>query len=125
MGTWGSGNFDNDGALDFVNQQIDFYVGGIEGVFGDVDRFRLDEDAESSIIPSVVVVSLLCEHCHGTLPEHVDVLAWKVRHLEMFDDQVDALEPEPAYKRQRRAEISATFDNLLQWRREERVSPTS
>lgn len=115
MGTWGSGNFENDAALDYINEQVDRYIHIIEEIFGDPVRFRLDEDAEGTLIPSVALLSLLCEHCHGALPSRVDVAAWKARYLEMYDAQIDGLEPAPDYERQRRAEIEATFDTLLNW----------
>ena len=115
MGTWGTGNFESDAALDFINEQVDRYVGVIEEIFADESRFRLDEDAEGMLIPSVVVLALLCERCDGALPSRIDVAAWKARYLDMYDAQIDGLEPARDYKRQRRDEIAATFDTLLRW----------
>jgi hypothetical protein len=115
MGTWGAGNFESDSALDYINEQIDRYLGVIEAIFDDPGRFRLDEDAEGMLIPSVALLSLLCQHCHGALPRRIDVVAWKARYLDMYDAQIDGLEPAEDYKRQRRDEIAATFDTLLQW----------
>ncbi len=112
MGTWGNGTFENDAALDFINEQIDRYIRLIEAIFGDEQRFQLDEDAEGMLIPSVEILLALCEHCHGVLPETLDIGAWKTRYLEMFDSQIDALEPTPAFKQERRTVVAATFDKL-------------
>ena len=112
MSAWGPSNIENDAAHDFVNEQIDRYVSHIEDIFGNEGRFLLDEDAEGMLMPSVEIVSLLCEHCHGVLPEKLEVATWKARYLAMYDDQIDGLEPRDEYKRQRRAVIEATFDRL-------------
>jgi hypothetical protein len=124
MGTWGPGNYENDAALDFINEEADRYISVIEAIFGDEQRFLLDEDAEGMLMPSVEILSLLCARCHGVLPKDLDVAAWKSRYLEMYDHQIDGLEPDAEYKQQRRAVIEATFEKLLQrhqeqWRRDE------
>lgn len=121
MGTWGADNFESDAALDFVGDEIDRYVDVIEAIFDDEQRFRLDEAAEGMLMPCVVLLLLLCEHCEAVLPEELDIAAWKARYLEMYDDQIDGLEPQGDFKQQRRAVIEATFDKLQrehkgQWR---------
>lgn len=113
MGTWGPGNFESDAALDFVNEEVDRHVAAIMAIFADEDRFRLDEDAEGELIPRIVLLTLLCVRCNGVLPEGVDVAAWKVRYLSMYDDQMDGLEPAEEYGPQRRAMVAAAFDELL------------
>jgi hypothetical protein len=115
MGTWGADNFASDMALDFINEQVDHYVGVMEEIFGDEGRFRLDEDAEGMLMPSVEILILLCEQCHGVLSEGVDVAGWKARYLAMYDDQIDGLDPALDFKQERRAVIAATFDKLLHW----------
>jgi Domain of unknown function (DUF4259) len=118
MGTWGTGNFDSDGASDFIFEQIDRFVALINEIFADEEyRFRLDEDAEAELMPSVEILILLCEHCSGVLPEGLDISAWKQRYLEMYDAQADGLAPVPGFKEERRAVIEKTFDRLLQWQR--------
>jgi hypothetical protein len=122
VGTWGQGNFENDAALDFVDQEIDRHVAAIEAIFNDNGRFRLDEDAEGELIPRIAILTLLCGQCGGGFNPHhePDVSAWKVRYLEMYDDQVDGMEPGGDFKQQRRAVIADTFDTLIrlqqQWR---------
>jgi hypothetical protein len=122
MGTWGPVNFASDAALDFIGGEIDRYVGIIQAIFADGQRFRLDEDAEGMLVPCVELLSLLLEHGDAVLPKNLDVAAWKARYLEMYDDQIDGLEPTEGYKQQRRVAIEATFDKLQkqheeQWRK--------
>jgi uncharacterized protein DUF4259 len=122
MGTWGPGNFENDAALDFLDEEIDRHVRAIEDILADSQRFLLDEDAEGELMPRVAILSLLLEHCGGVLnPAHEpDVGTWKSRYLEMYDDQIDDLEPSGDYEMQRRAVIAATFDRLLSLHQERR-----
>ena len=113
MGTWEPGTFDNDAALDFINEEIDRHISAIEAIFADGERFCLDEDAEGELMPRVEILILLCESCHGVLPEELDSGRWKAQYLEMYDDQINGLEPSEEYKRQRRISIAATFDRLI------------
>jgi hypothetical protein len=99
------------------------HIKEINAIYADEARLRLDEDGEAILIPSVVVLTLLCEHCHTVLPRNLDVMAWKARYLAMFDEQIDGLGPVPGHKEKRRAVIVATFDQLIQhhhrvWQRE-------
>jgi hypothetical protein len=117
MGTWGPGNFENDAALDFIDEEIDRHVREIEAIFADEQRFLLDEDAEGGLIPRVVLLTLLCQQCGGVLEDATDVAVWKERYLAMYDEQIDGLEPDEAYKTQRRAVIADTFDRLIELKR--------
>src|SRR5215469_7445880 len=115
MGTWGSGNFENDASMDFLDQEIDRHVTAIEAIFADSDRFRLDEDAEGELMPRVTILVLLCGQCGGVFNPHNEphVSACKARYLEMYDDQIDGMEPSGDFKHQRRAVIADTFDTLI------------
>ncbi len=111
MGTWGTGNFDSDGALDFVAELTNQLVGRIEQCFAE-GRANLDEDGEDVIVPSVQILSILHEHCDAAPPEVEMVSTWKQRYLLIYDEQIDALDPQPGYKVERRRIIEETFDTL-------------
>lgn len=117
MTAWGQGNFENDAALDFLDQEIARHVAAIEAIFADSQRFQLDNtgDAEGELMPRVAILALLLEHCGGVLhPAHEsDIGAWKAWYLEMYDDQIDGLDPDGDYKSQRRAVIADTFDRII------------
>src|SRR5262249_52273732 len=112
MGIWGPGNFDSDYALDFLDAEVRRHIDAIEGIFADEALFQLDEDAEAVLIPSVFLLSLLCEHCRAQLPTSVHVAQWKARYLAMYDREIDGLAPAPGFKGERRFVIAATFDRL-------------
>jgi hypothetical protein len=47
-----------------------------------------------------------------------DARVWKARYLEMYDDQIDGMEPRGDFKQQRRAVIADTFDTLIRLQQE-------
>lgn len=83
MGTWGTGTFQNDAALDFINVEVDRHISAIEEIFRDEARFNLDEDAEGELMPRIEILLALCERCHGVLQKNMDIAAWKARYLAM------------------------------------------
>lgn len=110
--------------MDFIDEEIDRHVRAIEAIFADSQRFQLDEDAEGELMPRLAILALLLEHSTGVFDprDAPDVGAWKARYLEMYDDQIDGLEPSGEYKLQRRAMIAATFDTLIKLQQEPRQS---
>ena len=112
MGTWAAGNFDSDGALDYVGSIIDDLAARIDGVFADEGAAYLDEDAEAVIMPSVDILSVLHEHCHAAPPKTAVVTDWKTRYLALFDEQIGGLDPDGDYAAERRTVIEATFSKL-------------
>ena len=111
MGTWGTGNFDSDDALDFVFELTTQLVEKIELYFAK-GATSLVEDGEAVIMPSVQILSILREHCEAAPPEVEVVNTWKQRYLLIYDEQIDALDPQPGYKAERRKIIEETFDTL-------------
>jgi hypothetical protein len=112
MGTWGAGNFESDGALDYVNEVADEIAARIEEILDDGDRSALDEEGEAVLMPSVAMLSVLHEHCGGAPPKPDVVRRWKKVYLAIFDDQIDDLEPKETYKQERRVVIERTFTEL-------------
>lgn len=112
MGTWGAGNFDSDGALDYIGEIASGLTARIEACFADEESSALDEDGEGVLVPSVAILLLLCEHCAAAPPRPDVAGRWKRQYLTIFDDQIDSLEPAPGYKQERRQVIEDTFRRL-------------
>lgn len=112
MGTWGSGNFDSDGALDYMGEIMDGLGTRIENTFADESLSYLDEYGEAVIVPSVAVMSVLCEQCHAVPPQAVTVTQWKTQYLTLFDDQIEGLGGSAEFNRERRATVVSTFERL-------------
>ena len=113
MGTWGTGNFENDGALDYVGRLVGDLTNTITRCF-DTDNASLDEDGESELMPSVAIIAILSERCGAAPPKPEVVESWRSKYLAIYDEQIDELEPDPDYKVERRKTIDATFAELTQ-----------
>ena len=109
MGTWGSGNFDNDSACDYLGEVEHELVERIEEILADEDRCALDEEGDGVLMPTLQMLSVLHEHCRMGLPEPATVKRWKVKFLAVYDEQIDGFEPVPGHKEARRGVIEATF----------------
>ena len=114
MGTWGAGNFDNDGALDFAGELADGLMARIDAILSDTEGASdLDECGESELMPSVALISLLCDRVGTAPPTPEKARSWRDDYVCIFDNQIGLLDPSADFERERRAEIVRTFDELL------------
>lgn len=114
MGTWSCGNYDNDGALDYVGSIIDKLVARIEETLADETLAEVDEDGERILMPSVDMISILCERSRCATPKPETIESWQKRYLEVFDAGIEGLQPTEGYVAARRAVIAQTFEKLLE-----------
>jgi len=112
MGIWGTGNFDNDEAVDFRDDRVEEMIDEIMRLFEE-GAADLDEGGEAVVMPSIEMLCVLCENVGASPPEPDIVEDWRDSYLELFDGQIAALNPEPGYAGQRRAVILSTFERLL------------
>lgn len=112
MGTWGAGNFENDGAGDYRDSITYQLIGKIERCFEDEMGYDLDEGGEAELMPSVAMLVVLCEHCGGHPPKPDVVQAWREQYLTIYDEQINDLAPDGDFKQDRRLVISTTFYQL-------------
>jgi GT2 family glycosyltransferase len=110
LGTWGAGNFDNDSAVDYIVRLADDLETKIDEILADEDLSALDEYGEGVLMPSIVLISLLYDHCHAPTPDLEKVQSWKQKYLAIFDDQIEGAKPE--YAEKRRLTIVETFAKL-------------
>jgi hypothetical protein len=106
---WDVGNFDNDGAMDFLSMQTMQLTATITAVAGDEGRLELDEDGETLFMPSVELLALLCERYNAEPPRPALVRQWHEKYLEVYDRGIDALKTSPEFKVDRRKAIEKTF----------------
>jgi RNA polymerase subunit RPABC4/transcription elongation factor Spt4 len=112
MGVWGEGNFSNDGALDYVGTLVQQLVVRVQALFASEYGADLDELGESELMPSVEIISVLCEHCNAVPPRASVVKRWRERYLRIYDEQIEMLDPDAEFKTKRRRVIEATFGKL-------------
>jgi hypothetical protein len=113
MGTWGPGNFDSDCAFAYLCEVVDGLATTVEQLFVR-GRASLDDQGEGRLMPTVEMISVLCDWCYGAPPRPPVVRRWKRRYLEIYDDQIDGLllPGGEGFGPERRAHIVRTFDRL-------------
>ena len=67
MGTWGPGNFDSDDGVDYLSEVIRGFVDTVEQWFAQ-GRAGLDDLGEGRLMPTVEMISVLCDWCRGGPP---------------------------------------------------------
>lgn len=114
MGTWGCGNFDNDEAMDYVSELVEQFAELVDKILADEEgASNLDDAGEGQLMPTVEIITMLCEKAGVSPPGEERVQHWKEAYLVIFDAQIAAMEPVEDYEEERREVISATFDRLL------------
>ena len=106
---WDVGNFDNDGAMDFLSMRTMELTATITAVVADDARLELDEDGETLFMPSVELLALLCERYSVEPPRPAVVRQWHQKYLEVYDRGIDRLKASPEFKTGRRKAIEKTF----------------
>jgi hypothetical protein len=114
MGTWGAGNFESDGALDYVGDLMDQLEKAVANCFAHEHGADLDGGGEDELVPSVAIMELLSAHCGAAPPKPAVVAAWRERYLAIYDKQIDGLDPDVQFKAERRETITRTFAALEQ-----------
>jgi hypothetical protein len=116
VGTWGSGNFDDDTAADHLSGLTDRLIAEVtEAISGDPDEYW------GVAVPcNLELLHLIArQHYVGvSLPDQTTIAGWKSRYLAVWDQTIDGLEPGPEYKQQRRATLVRTFDQLAELAKE-------
>jgi len=107
MGAWGSGNFDNDAALDVIADMVEIAAAEITA-FCKSDRCTV-EDLDA-LMGCVAAHMALHEHCGGARPELPVAKALREKVIDLYDKSVDSLKPQADYKRARRAVLAATLE---------------
>jgi hypothetical protein len=109
MATFSEENFGNDGAMDYLAMLTARLVATITEILSNPDRLELDEDGESMFMPSVEVLALLCERYNAQPPKPATVQKWHTKYLQVYDRDIDGLEPTAEFKAGRRKVIENTF----------------
>lgn len=106
---WDVGNFDNDGAMDFLSMHTMQLTATINAVADDEARLQLAEDGETLFMPCVELLAMLCERYHAEPPRPSQVRQWHEKYLEVYDRCIDQLKTSAEFKVGRRKLIEQTF----------------
>jgi len=112
-GTWGTGVFENDGALDFMGDVVKEFTARIEAAITNA-AFDVDRHGVRVVMPCVVVLNLLCERTNAVPPPRAQIAAWRERYLARYNA---GYAPSgggelAAFDQDRRAVVEAAFSEL-------------
>ena len=113
MGAWGNGNFEEDGALDFVWREVQQpLLRKIQMMVEKPVYAEADEPDSGSIVAAVEILALLSEHVNAAPPKPNEVANWKQTFLEAWDRTAADVYFRQEDVMERRSIIAATFDRL-------------
>ncbi|MFJ8430927.1 DUF4259 domain-containing protein [Kitasatospora sp. NPDC094019] len=115
MGTWGSGNFESDTALDHLSAVVGRLVGEVaEAMAGDPVELEPDEYWGVAVPCQLELLHVLAQagHAGGELPPAEVVEGWQETFMAVWERTIDGLEPKPEYKVERRKVLNRTFEQL-------------
>lgn len=102
MGSMGPGIFENDAALDILDDVLEIPLGEIEG-FLESDEGRVEHI--DAIAASVAIHIALVRGCDAAPPSVQTATRLRDKVLRVFDERFDSLRPKPGHKRARRVEL--------------------
>ncbi|MFD0020627.1 DUF4259 domain-containing protein [Streptomyces sp. NPDC058382] len=117
MGTWGAGNFDSDTAADHLSELADRLLSEVtEAMAGDPAGLEPDEYWGVTVPCNLELLLVLDRQgwVGVSLPSPDVIRTWHETFLAVWERTIDDLEPEPAYKDERRAVLNGTFQRLAE-----------
>jgi hypothetical protein len=114
MGSWGTGNFENDTAGDFYDSILDDMFRTV--VYSLNEHLRYEHEYElhepGNVLAAVDVLAVLGSHYRlpSNLTEAI-VEKWRELYLKLLD--TNPARPEPEYKVLRRKVVDECFDRLI------------
>jgi hypothetical protein len=114
MGTWGSGPFSNDHALDWLAMNM------TEPVVAEIDEFAAMTDPALEIDLPIAYAALgtlnILQKANVVPPKKEQINRWKEAFFRCYDEQVDAVAgAETPFAKEWRAAIEEEFDKLSAW----------
>lgn len=113
MGTWGSSNFDNDHALDYLGTICQPLVEKLWAVVENPSLAEADEDGWVECMVAVEILTLLGRYYTSERLNPQLVTNCRETVLAEWLATIDDLDPDPGYKAERLLVIQQSFDKLL------------
>jgi hypothetical protein len=120
MGTWGSGNFESDTALDHFGTVTTPLLEQIREAFKDKELLQPDEyESEAVLCNMDILLAISYGLGNRAAPFHIShfpkvkqIQSWQKAYLKVWDDYIDELKPSKDYKTKRRKTIIKTFEHF-------------
>jgi hypothetical protein len=113
MGTWGSDNFDNDHALDYLATICQPLVEKLSAIVENPSLAEADEDGWVECMVAVEVLTLLGKYYTDEKLTAQLVTDYRTTLLTEWLATIDDLDPDPTYRKERPVVIEQAFDKLL------------
>ena len=115
MGTWDSGPFGNDMAMDYVSEVVDSLMQPVNSF---LEEPMIDEGFDEAFA-AVAILNEIMSRC-GARPwdaeakATVDPATIVTAMVTCFDEQIDDMGPDPDFKTDQRAALVAELDRFAQ-----------
>ena len=120
MGTWGSGNFENDKAGDYFLTVIDRMTDEIRQVMQTEQQIHAGNrwgDITPCMIEMITVLGQQRFHC---LCLDIDeIKQWKQIYMDRWTSTIDSCRPDEDYRKEREKILNDTFDKLIAYAEKE------
>jgi hypothetical protein len=117
MGTWGEGVFDNDAAADLKSDMEELSDDAAEAELLDFIQSSFDDDISvedtEELLAAVALLHALYERTEDRPPATLDRPALRTMMLEIYDREIDGLEPAEGFKEARRKVMQDTLDRFV------------
>jgi Domain of unknown function (DUF4259) len=121
MGTWGSGNFQDDTALDHFSGIVQPLLEHISKSFKNKVSLEPDEYDGIAVLCNMDILVAIAYGLGSQespffiskFPKVNKIAAWQKTYLEVWDDTIDGLDPDEDYKLERREVIVKTFERFI------------
>ena len=112
MGTWGSGNFEDDTAADFIHMFTSDIIDEISKIIDDKNAIEPDEYEGVALPCKIEILTMITEKEWGCYaPSIEEVEEWKKKYLKVYDEyNISNVEYMDFILKKRRI-INNTFDN--------------
>ncbi len=117
MGVWGTGNFENDTAADYLSLITSQIAEEIEEAISHPNEIEPDE-FEGVVVPCKLEILYLFAKQHWVglmLPDSALVIKWKKEYLFVWDQYMEKSDSKEEYINARRKVIAKTFDQLIKY----------
>ena len=116
MGTWGSGIYDNDSTLDYIEGIIKNLCNSIEDMLR-YDYILLHAGMTQSYLfmCHIDLLEAICsrDDLYTSLPDTAEIKRWKAKYMEVWEFTIDECEPTKDYQSERAEVLKKSFDRLI------------
>lgn len=114
MSTWGSGSFENDTAADHLYDFMGRMLDDMREVMAHPEEYEPDEYWGDAFPVHLEILALLAAQPWSgiQIPPPEEVASWQQCYMQVWDRNIDDLDPDADYKVERRQMLDALFERL-------------